>query len=161
MGVMIDKLTNSITTRLEQGYYLESGRQIDRVAHTKVLGLMFDKNLTWSFHIDSISRKIAKSIGIFYRARHYLSCDILKILVTVLSTHIFHIVLSSGAVTINRNSFLSISYRKEHYGRLHFHTTGLQVGKPLLQRLDILNIFEIVKLRLSELACIYNTNQIT
>ena len=34
----------------------------------KFLGLVLDENLSWSFHIDSISRKIAKSIGILYRA---------------------------------------------------------------------------------------------
>ena len=58
------RLTNNTTTRLEQDFYLKLGRQIDSVTHTKFLGLVLDENLTWSFHIDSISRKIAKSIGI-------------------------------------------------------------------------------------------------
>ena len=56
------------------GNFIE--RQIDRVRHTTFLGLMLDENLIWSFHIDSISRKIAKWIGILYRARHYLNFDI-------------------------------------------------------------------------------------
>ena len=72
------RLTNSTTTRLEQDLNLKLGRQIDRVTHTKFIGLVLDENLSWSFHIDSISRKIAKSIGILYRARHYLNLDSLK-----------------------------------------------------------------------------------
>ena len=122
------RLTNSTTTRLEQDLNLKFGRQIDRVTHTKFLGLVLDENLSWSFHIDSISRKIAKSIGILYRARHYLNLDSLKNLYySFIYSHIFHMVLSSGAATINRNSFLSISYKKEHHAQLHLQTTGLQV----------------------------------
>ena len=89
---------------------------------------MLDENLSWSFHIDSTSRKIAKSIGTLYRAQHYLNLDSLKNLYySFIYSHIFRMVLSSGAATINRNSFLSISYKKEHYAQLHLQTAGLQV----------------------------------
>ena len=73
------RLANSISTRLEQEFSLILGqREINRASHTKFLGLVLDENLSWSFHIDSISRKVSKSIGILYRARHYLSLDILR-----------------------------------------------------------------------------------
>ena len=64
------RFTNNTTTRLEQDFCLKLGRQIGRVTHKKFLGLVLEENLTWSFHIDSISRKIAKSIGMLYRARY-------------------------------------------------------------------------------------------
>ena len=47
-------------------------------SRTKFLGLVLDENLTWSSHITSVSRKIAKCIGILYRCRRFLSLDILK-----------------------------------------------------------------------------------
>ena len=119
------RLTNSTTTRLEQDLNLKLGRQIDRVTHTKFLGLVLDENLSWSFHIDSISRKIAKSIGILCRARHYLNLDSLKNLYSFIYSHISYGTLIWGS---NYKSKLlpSISYKKEHYTQLHLQTTGLQ-----------------------------------
>ena len=63
------RLTNSTTTRLEQDLNLKLGRQIDRVTHTKFIGLVLDENLSWSFHIDSISRKLQS------RSEYYIEPD--------------------------------------------------------------------------------------
>ena len=37
----------------------------------KYLGLVIDSDLSWKYHIESISHKISKSIGIIARIRHY------------------------------------------------------------------------------------------
>jgi hypothetical protein len=42
--------------------------KIDRVSETKFLGVMIDESLTWKSHITYIGNKIAKSIGILYKA---------------------------------------------------------------------------------------------
>ena len=39
------RLTNNTTSGLEQDFCLKLGRQIDRVTHTKFLGLVLDENL--------------------------------------------------------------------------------------------------------------------
>ena len=41
---------------------------------TKFLGVYLDEHLTWKYHINFISKQIAKSIGILSRTRFYLSC---------------------------------------------------------------------------------------
>ena len=43
------------------------GITLERV--TKFLGVIIDENVTWKAHINTISTKISKSIGILYRAR--------------------------------------------------------------------------------------------
>ena len=41
---------------------------------------MLDENLTWKFHIDELSKKLSRTVGIFYKIRHFCPSDILRIL---------------------------------------------------------------------------------
>ena len=41
--------------------------------HIKFLGVYLDENLSWKIHINYISKKISKSVGIIYRSRYLLS----------------------------------------------------------------------------------------
>ena len=45
------------------------GITLERETVTKFLGVILDGNITWKAHINTISPKISKSIGILYRAR--------------------------------------------------------------------------------------------
>ena len=44
-----------------------NGAKIDRTDQSKFLGVIISDNLSWQPHIDYISKKISKSIGILYR----------------------------------------------------------------------------------------------
>ena len=46
---------------------------IKREKFTKFLGVIIDENLSWSQQIDSISMKVAKNIGVLYKARYILN----------------------------------------------------------------------------------------
>ena len=46
---------------------------IDRVTDFKFLGLIISSNLKWNKHIDHISIKVSKVIGIKFRLKHILS----------------------------------------------------------------------------------------
>ena len=48
---------------------LIDGHQISEVKETKFLGVIIDNNLKWSAHIQYISRKISKGIGVMVKAR--------------------------------------------------------------------------------------------
>ena len=45
---------------------------IEQVKYTKFLGLFFDDELSWKYHIDQVTAKIAKMTSILAKARHYL-----------------------------------------------------------------------------------------
>ena len=51
---------------------------IKREYVTKFLGVFIDENLSWKQHIDIVSSKISKSIGILYKSRDVLSKQCLK-----------------------------------------------------------------------------------
>ena len=46
---------------------------IERVYYTKFLGVFLDSNLNWKKHIEYVSKKISKSIGILCKARKLLN----------------------------------------------------------------------------------------
>ena len=48
------------------------GENINQVHETKFLGVMVDDKLSWACHINYISKKVSKGIGILYKARKYL-----------------------------------------------------------------------------------------
>ena len=47
-----------------------NGTQLDKVNFTKSLGVLIDKNLTWSNHINTITKKISSGIGSSKRIGH-------------------------------------------------------------------------------------------
>ena len=53
--------------------YIEINKvPIEQVKHTKCIGVIFDDRLEWSNHITYIDTKIAKGVGIIYRAKKIL-----------------------------------------------------------------------------------------
>ena len=50
-----------------------NGITLKRETVTKFLGVFIDENVTWKPHINTISTKISKSIGILYRGRLIIS----------------------------------------------------------------------------------------
>ena len=53
---------------------------IKQVTETKFLGVLIDQHLSWKPHIDFVSKKISKSVGIIAKARFYLSSQTLMTL---------------------------------------------------------------------------------
>ena len=49
------------------------GEKIKRVDHTKSLGLIIDDRLSWSKHVEEISKKVSSSIGALKRVRPFIS----------------------------------------------------------------------------------------
>jgi len=51
---------------------------ISQTNSTKYLGVYIDDKRTWSDHITNLEKSISRSVGIFYRIRHYLNERALK-----------------------------------------------------------------------------------
>ena len=58
---------HSLTVKIE-------GHEIDRVPHTKSLGLYIDQNLSWSKHVKEAAKIISSGIGALERLRPFI-CD--------------------------------------------------------------------------------------
>ena len=51
---------------------------IQNVKETKYLGLQSNKHLTWKKHVDTISRKVSRTIGVLKHAKQFPQQNILK-----------------------------------------------------------------------------------
>jgi hypothetical protein len=53
---------------------------IEFVTQFNFLGIILDKNLKWKAHIDNISKKMSKTIGIMNRLKNFLPPEVLRII---------------------------------------------------------------------------------
>ena len=49
-------------------------------SYVKFLGILLDSNLSWKFHFTELSKKLARTAGLFYKIRHYAAKDTLMLL---------------------------------------------------------------------------------
>ena len=59
---------HSLTVQIE-------GHEIDRVPHTKSLGLYIDQNLSWSKHVNETAKTVSSGIGALKRLRPFICED--------------------------------------------------------------------------------------
>ena len=81
LSLNVNKTQYMVFTRklnkLEDIVLRVEGQTIERVTETKFSGVIIDEKLTWRNHVNYISTKIAKGIGILIKARFCLSKETL------------------------------------------------------------------------------------
>ena len=123
------------------------------------LGVIVDEDLSWESHIQFVCRKIAKNIGIMYKARLYLELNILR----NLYYSFIYPYLSYGALIWGSNyktKLKPIFILQKRALRAITFSEYRAPSKPIFEKLQILNIYEIVQYQLGELAFKHETNQI-
>ena len=54
------------------------GKQhVRKAKYVKFLGLLLDENLSWKHHLNELSKKLARTCGIFFNVRHLLLRNVL------------------------------------------------------------------------------------
>ena len=67
--------------RLTDHIVLKIGnKKIKRESYVKFLGVLLDSNLIWKFHLAELSRKLARTAGLFSRTRQYAPTETLSLL---------------------------------------------------------------------------------
>ena len=73
------------------------GKPIEHVKYFKFLGILFDENLTWKCHINMVTNKLSKVIGILNRLKHvYPQNALLSIYHSLFATHLNYGLLLMG-----------------------------------------------------------------
>ncbi len=57
---------------------------IKRVKFVKFLGLLLDEHLSWKYHLSELSKKLARTCGMFFKIRNLLPLDVLLCLYNAL-----------------------------------------------------------------------------
>ena len=89
--VFIYKVTMCDLLPLQLPAMILSNVKIKRENSVKFLSVIIDENLTWKDHIEVVENKIAKNIGVFYRASHLLDFkNLLKIYFSFIHIYIIY-----------------------------------------------------------------------
>ena len=78
--------------------------------YIKYLGVLIDKNLTWKYHIDAVTAKISKTVGLISKLRHSIPRHILLyIYQTLIHLHLnYGIAAWGGASKTSLNKILTL-----------------------------------------------------
>ena len=80
---------HSPARKLTEPVVLKFGcKKIFQTDHVKFLGVLLDETLGWKPHLLELSRKLTRSVGIFYKLRHYIPLDTLKSVYYALFYHL-------------------------------------------------------------------------
>ena len=70
---------HSPVKKITETVKIKFGRKhISRSDSVKLLGVLLDETLSWRSHLVELSRKLARSVGIFYKLRHFVPLKTLK-----------------------------------------------------------------------------------
>ena len=131
-------------------------KAIDEKKYVKYLGVLIDSSLTWKYHIDNLSKKISKAIGIMYKIRSFVNRKILlNLYYALVYPHLLYAIQTWGFAFDNNINKIEILQRKvirmltfndNIYG---FFGPSVDVSS-LFRELELLKIKEIFELRLAQ-----------
>lgn len=116
--------------------------ELTRKSSIKFLGVLLDENISWRDHIAVLENKLAKNIGIIYRAKPVLNCECLKSLYySYLHCYLTYGILGWGST--KKTKLKKILCKQKHAIRLITNSDRLAHTKPLMRSLKILNVYQI------------------
>ena len=119
-----------------------NGNNIERVTNFNFLGLTLSSTLSWNQHINKISLKISKSIGILYRLRDIYPRAVLENLYNALiTTHFNYCILCWGSVVKENNSLHILQKRAL---RLITNSNYISHTEPSCKELRVLKVFDML-----------------
>ena len=123
--------------------------------YVKYLGVLIDSSLSWKFHIDNLSKKIARAIGVMYKIRPFVNSTILKnIYHSIIYPHLLYAiqvwgfafeVYKSKVIVLQKKVVRLMTYNDS----LPFHQGELVHTNPLFHQLNMLQINQLFEYQLS------------
>ena len=120
-----------------------NGQPIERVRSFNFLGLNLDEHMNWNTHIQVTANKIARTIGVINRLKHYLPLEVLRYLYNALILPYFqYSVLTWGFKQNRLNKLQKRAVRVVSRSKYNAHT------EPLFKKLNLLKLDDIFKLNI-------------
>ena len=116
--------------------------KIERQSSIKFLGVLLDENLSWKDHISTIETKVAKNIGLLYKAKHFVNEECLKQLYFAY-IHSYLSYANIAWASTHKTKLKKLVSQQKQACRIVFHKPRLTHAQPLLKCLKALNLFQI------------------
>ena len=114
---------------------------VERTSNFDFLGLVINETLSWNNHVDKVSNKISKYVGILCRLRHYLPPNIMRMIYcSMVQTHLNFSLLAWGFQTNRIYKLQKKIVRILCDAKYNAHT------EPLFKSLSLLKIEDMFKM---------------
>ena len=128
---------------------------IERVNEFNFLGVTIDEHINWNMHMQKISNKISKSLGIMCRLKRYLPLNVLRILYnSLILPHLQYSILAWGTKSNRVFKLQKRAVRIISCSKYNAHTD------PLIKNLHLLKIKDIFKIKALKFYYKYNKNDL-
>ena len=124
-----------------------NSERIEKVSEFNFLGYTIDEHLGWKPHIQKISNKIARTLGIMCRLKNFLPTRILRMLYnSLILPHLQYSILARGFNMGRLEKLQKRAVRIISLGKYNSHTNPLFEKLNLLKLKDLfeLNVFKVV-----------------
>ena len=121
-----------------------NGNKIERVTEFNFLGLVLQSNLSWNKHINHISLKVSKAIGIIYRLKSVYPLAVLLTLYNTLVLSYFNYCILSWGSKIKENHQLYLLQKKAV--RIITHSNYIAHTEPLCKQYGIIKLTDMFSL---------------
>ena len=111
-----------------------------------------DENLSWKFHINELPKKLSRTVGIFYKIRHFVPSDTLQIFYYSL----FYSFLSYGISVWDftfRSYFEKLSLVQKKTVKVMTFNKQTASSTPIFSDLEFLKIDDIRQFQLLSFVC--------
>ena len=115
-----------------------NGKLIERVTQFNFLGLILESNISWNLHINHISLKISKAIGILYRPKTIYPQSVLQTLYNTLIQPYFNFCILVWGATISEGNPLYLLQKKAL--RLISNLNYITHTEPICKKLRLLKL---------------------
>ena len=124
-------------------------KAIEEVKYVKYLGVLIDSHLTFKSHINELTKKVARSTGILYKLKHFVTPKILtNVYYAIVYPFLLYGIIIWGSAC---KTFLSpIHLLQKKIVRLITSKGPFTHSPPLFQQVKLLNIFDIHRFKLSK-----------
>ena len=138
--------------------FLKIGRRkIKEENYVRFLGVLLDSTLSWKYHMSELSKKLARTVGLFYKIRHYAPRDTLVLLYHA----IFALFLTYGVSTcgLTYPSLLEpIAILQKKIMRSITFNVNTAPSTPIFDTLQILKFNDVILLQITSFVyeCVNN-----
>ena len=119
-----------------------NSKVIKRVTSAKFLGIKINEHLNWDDHIKTVENKVAKNIGLLYKAKPFLSKQCLNSLYfSFINCYINYPNIVWG--NCYKSKLKKLNAQMKHASRIIMEKDKLTHARPLMRELKILNVYQL------------------
>ena len=139
---IVPKIRQKIQHPLSSTNVQNKQSHIEKVDTIKFLGVLLDDNFSWKEHIKYFENKIAKNVGLMYRAKPFLHKEsLLALYYSYIHSYLNYGNLARGSTYLT--NLKNVRSQQKHAIRISHNKTKFEHTKELFKSANVLNQYKL------------------